>query len=532
MGRGSEHGDRGLAAGKASPPALLAVALLLALLAQGLRSYVFYSHTNADRLVQVEVARHLAAGRGWVRAVPAPDDLAAVTYRPEAGWPPGYALLVWPLHALSGDWFTAVAGGDALGLVLLFAGLWRLLRQLPGWRGAELAALAAAWGLGWAPWAYLGSTGLWAGAALLHALAALGRPRWLEAGLWLSLAILMRYAAYPLALLLPLAAGLAPRPRPWGRAGLATALAVGPTLAFQLLMPVAGSLYENPRLETARTWFPEHLLRMDVFPVKALVYLHPPKLAAALGLPEGLVTLALWGLAAGVLVSAAWAWRRLPRGLAWTWAATAALTIGPLVVLSLRVPPEVWGPAARWTYVMESRYYLPVMLLLPVLLVQAAGRAPGRRGWLARACLLLLLGGSLLHAGGRWYGRLAQPVARPAESGAFTAWQRGLVAAATGPGAVVAVHDGSPAGAMQAQVATWAGATVMDRQALLAQGGQASRPVRLLLVLPAAEAAAVATALGYGPASLTALDLPAAGPPVFALGLGPGGPLPPAPAGR
>ena len=85
--------------------------------------------------------------------------------------------------------------------------------------------------------------------------------------------------------------------------------------------------------------------------------------------------------------SAAWALgtrRQVPRAIdpqpvAILMMVTLAVTVATLAWLSLRVAPENLPYNHRWTYLWETRYYAPFLLLI-VLLAFALAGSPGRRG--------------------------------------------------------------------------------------------------------------------------------------------------------
>ncbi|GAB4414412.1 MAG: hypothetical protein OHK0039_22220 [Bacteroidia bacterium] len=464
-----------------------AAILLAALLFQLLRGYVFYTHDNSDRALQVQITRNWMQGHGWTEAYSDPTDRSRLHYRPNRAWPPGYSLLLASAYRLAGDWFRAIEWLDALGLVLLFAGLYALLLPLADGSRAWWLLLPA-WGLGFAPFGYLGSTDLWAAVGLVAMLACLqrySRP-WhlLPAAACLLLAVSMRYAYYPFALLLvvPLAGQ---RLRATHAASLLAALllAVGPVWAFQ---QGDGAYFDARPLRETRAWLhPAQWLDADIFPLKTFIYLHPPKLATLLHLPPGWTTALLWIPALLLLVAGCaggYALFRRHRATGLLLAATLLSNIGSLYALSLLVAAEQWGPDDYWTYVEESRYYLPAMLVFAVWLVAAwqTPTLPGRAAFRVLWSLVLLLG--LTHAAGRYAAHLGgdQRLTRHSDYQAGLRWTYRYVEALS---PVCYVYGDSYVWREKQSVATWAGASAVSLDSLLAHPWCTSRPLHVLIHL-------------------------------------------------
>jgi hypothetical protein len=216
---------------------------------------------------------------------------------------------------------------------------------------------------------------------------------------------LIRSAYLPLIVLLPLGvllgafAGKRPHWRWLGGIGLGTSL--GLALLFQWWRAGQESLTDLVQ----PAWFPAHLLEMEPFLFKTFFYYGLPH-EQALSAFSPVLYQSLQVIAYGMsgLFLLIWLgslgrknWRNaLPKPLQlWGYLGLVnlLLTVGMLSYLSLRIPPENWNWGGFWTFVMEPRYFAPIMGMW---LLYAFGLAAAWfRGWLRTSLRLFLLGATL-----------------------------------------------------------------------------------------------------------------------------------------
>lgn len=138
---------------------------------------------------------------------------------------------------------------------------------------------------------------------------------------------------------------------------------------------------------TSAQWYPTHLLRIEPFALKSFVYYGAPHEAT---LTARFPALLPWWKAAAHMVSlallalAGWfAWRQRKAADRMTffqlWLLSSAAVLAMLSYQSLRHPPETWNPLGFWTYLMEPRYFAPIMLGLVIWLFATLPRPP--RSW-------------------------------------------------------------------------------------------------------------------------------------------------------
>lgn len=381
---------------------------LLLLLALALRIEHRYAYRNVflDTEVQAAAAWQLMQGRGLVTPQVA-ADLSQTDYVPLRVFMPGYAQALRPWLWLTRDPYWAILALDVLSLVLVFGAMPVLLRQLTGtWHSRAARWLYVFLALSPAPLHYLTSSGLWSLSWLMVAwvswLLAEEQPAW-RRGAWSLLALgCCLLAAWSRSAYLPLVGlplALWGWSRRWNwREGLLLALATA--LGLWLVLhdsPVLGAYAATQ----GPSWYPAHLLRVEPFALKAFVYYGLPHEAALqarapalYGLGKAaahLLSLTLWLLA----LRGAWLTRHNPTRWAFhgLWLLSGAAVLATLAYQSLRHPPESWNEIGFWTYLMEPRYYAPLMLGLLLWLFVWADQAP-RDGW-RNALRLWLLAATL-----------------------------------------------------------------------------------------------------------------------------------------
>ncbi len=395
---------------------------IVALCLQLWRTDTFFEYTNSDRNRQVQGTFNALNGKGLTQVHAHPEDLSQSRYTPLWHWPPAYNVVIAPLYFLTGDWFTSIEVFHLAGIfalfVLMFAVLAALKAHISPWVHLFFFGY---WAISFAPFQYLGTTDLWAGISLLLAAYALLKSEarhfsWVLislGALWLAMSF--RYAYYPYAVLPGMYLWLAGN-RKW--AGISSVILAGlmiPLLMFQMYQ-ADGLAYETFRDGTgAPHW--EHLLQFDLFPIKAYCYVSFSKLAGMAGMKsEGL----LWGIflvpslivvsiIGGDWVTSAWKWTKGQAAdslTTWTWLSLvlSGINVCFLIYLSLRYAAEYWG-GVSWTYVEESRYYIPIYLLLHIGIPVLIGKKDmvGAKRLALQLFLVCCVLFSLVHSASRLY---------------------------------------------------------------------------------------------------------------------------------
>ncbi|MCB2406553.1 hypothetical protein [Hymenobacter lucidus] len=420
---------------------------LLNRLAFGLAVLLRWAHELAmpqltrDMQTQTESAVNLLRGHGISLAQANWQDLSRPIFEPLNLWPPGYAWLIAGLLQMTGsNVLLATQIMHWAGLLGLFAAWWFLLRPLhtslvPG----APAAFFLFWGLSNAPFHLLFGTDLLALACYSGGLAVLfnlltrrAGHRRRSAGLGTALAMsglgfaacLFRFAYYPLAFFLPLALlFFAWRWRPAQRRPALAALLllsglVGGLLFYQAR--VAGDAYYITRFYTQLATEPaaraigglywHHLLQLDPFLYHSFFSneLDFSRLPNGAILRAGAVLLISGVVVAVLLVGLGREWRAARRrGRVWPTRrvlfhllhlGTALLGGGLLVALSLRYPAALvgWFAGGSWTYVADTRYWLPVFLSVSGMLGVLVLARPRRLPDVVRLAAVAVLGASLL----------------------------------------------------------------------------------------------------------------------------------------
>jgi hypothetical protein len=337
-----------------------------------------------DTRMQFANAQAWRQGYGVSLLYADPTDLARVAPRVVEFWPPGYALFAGTaLHFTDNlelvHWLV-----DSLGFVLFFGGWFLIGRRLIPFTAPYFPALLMlTWGFGyvfkWFPTVdFVAMSWHVFGMACLVEWIARGegsrRTGWLIAsGLAAFGACFFRFAYYLLTFVPAgvLLTGALLGNRRWWRPGLGllafTALLVGAQVLYQHY--IAGSVNYLTQRHAGRGdgihWY--NLKQFTTFVTQSIPgssLLRMPELASDIML----AVLVLAGTA-GVT----WAARRLEKparqvvygwlGLTW---GSFVLNIAFLVFLSLRYPPESWGP---WTYVQEIRYFALNMVTVGAMVV-------------------------------------------------------------------------------------------------------------------------------------------------------------------
>lgn len=356
---------------------------IVALCLQLWRTDTFFEYTNSDRNRQIQGAFNSMNDKGLTQVHAHPDDLSQSIYIPLWNWPPAYNVGITPLYLLTGDWFTSIEIFHLAGIIALFVLILAVLTALEAHISPWVHVfIFGYWAISFAPFQYLGTTDLWAGVSLLFAAYALLKSEarsifWILmslGALWLAMSF--RYAYYPYVVLPGIYLWLAGNRKWAGTSSLILAGLMIPLVLFQMYQ-ADGLAYESFREGTGAPFW-EHLLQFDLFPIKAYCYVSFSKLAGMMGLENGGL---LWGISlipsliivwiiGGDWIKSAWKWTRQQSTdplTTWAWLSLVICGINLcfLIYLSLRYAAESWG-GVSWTYVEESRYYIPIYILLHI----------------------------------------------------------------------------------------------------------------------------------------------------------------------
>lgn len=424
------------------------VLLGLAILVNGVDMLYAGSLFGVDQSFQIASTHNLLNGQGISLAVAENTaDLSQWTYTPLVNWPPGYALLLAPLWALTGDLWWSSQIILLVGMIAFFV-VWLLILETPGLRisAPAKAAVLLYWTLiypvylsvstqlpplnttGYAPTDLLGL--VFFSASLMLVLRLLLRPRiaWgmtITAGVMMALSVLIRYAYWPFAAVAP--AGLIiyalfhlPSRRHLVGAGIVYGISAGMVMIglslFQASISGSATLVDqlNPTPVSLLT-VTRHLIP---FPALGVGFAQTLPLAQQAWWPAGaaLVPIVGWGTSAFILLTlailslkavlAALQARAVPATSAFFYGCgvmTTGLTFVMLFYLTYRY-------YVRYIFTEAERYYLSAFPFLVVALfavafahrdefVSHAGRWMVRGALLLVAVMTLVVGWQRLNAG-------------------------------------------------------------------------------------------------------------------------------------
>jgi hypothetical protein len=354
---------------------LLAVLLLMAL-AGRLWFECACIDFNMDKARQLVIAQNFSAGEGFTLRTADPRDLADTISLRIPWWPIGYPFLMSSLNVLFHDYILSSIVLDLLGVLVLFKSFFTFFRVLDlGRRPFILFLIFTAFSF--APYFYLGSTDFLSAALYLLALSmALDRPgaaRCVTLGAAVFVAAFLRYAYYPFTVIIPIFLFVNGKRREALVTFLSTALPLAALLAFYQYY--FGSPFYVKGVDA---FFPEHLLHMDPFPLRSFFLLElaeknlPASMLYLVRPAAWIVSLVLLGMLAVNYLQG------VNRKFLSLLFMTVGLNVAMLSYYSLKNPPQS-GWIDWWTYVQETRYYAPSMLLIQVGLFAAALQAKGSR---------------------------------------------------------------------------------------------------------------------------------------------------------
>ncbi|MEL7534895.1 MAG: hypothetical protein AAFN10_26570, partial [Bacteroidota bacterium] len=345
------------------------------------------------------------------------------------GWPPAFSVLISGFYQLTHDWFLAARWFNGIGVLLVFVAMHFLLLQLDKWLSPWVYPLLFGfWGISFTPFFYTFGIEEWALASFLLASVAsvaLWQAKHWHWGWWFLLALsiaagfAMRYAYAPVGvlLLMPIVMGRL-KERAWRfQAALSAlglmALGIG---SFLVLSPTTSDGASWHELIQTKQLYLDNLLHFDAFPLKAWAFFSVEGIINKWSLEaSNLVWIGksvLFTLSISLLLLLWRFFRSSPRRTAFAYLQTTwwALIFGMvffLTVLSVVVPPEWHDAQWIWTWVKETRYFAPIMVIIQLLSLQVATeRSPKESApksqLILKGCLLL----AFLYAGGHSAYRL------------------------------------------------------------------------------------------------------------------------------
>ncbi|MEM6342420.1 MAG: hypothetical protein AAF927_01020 [Bacteroidota bacterium] len=369
---------------------------LLALLAQLWQTDHYFTYSGPDRNLQMLAAKsHLESGQNCI------PQLSAEGYNCKAlsGWPPAFSVLIRGFYQLTHDWFLAARWFNGIGVLLVFVAMHFLLLQLDQWLSPWVYPLLFTfWGISFTPFYYTFGIEEWALASFLLASiasVALWQATQWHWGWWfllafsIALGFSMRYAYAPtgVLLLMPIVMGRF-KEKPWRYQAALSALglmAVG-LGSFWVLSPTTSDGASWYELIQTQHLYLDNLLHFDAFPLKAWAFfsleglINKGALAASgfLWFAKALLCL----LSIGLLALLWRLFRSSPKRTAFAYIQTSwwAVIFGMvffLTVLSVVVPPEWHDDQWIWTWVKETRYFAPLLVVIQLLSLQyATERSP------------------------------------------------------------------------------------------------------------------------------------------------------------
>lgn len=394
---------------------------LLALLSQLWQTDHFFTYSGPDRNLQMLATQsHLESG-DWCIPQQTEDgsNCKALT-----GWPPAFGVLIAGFYQITGDWFLAIRWFNGMGVLLVFVAMHFLLIMLDRWLSPWVYPLLFIfWGISFSPFYYTFGIEEWALASFLSASISsvfLWQSEKWHWGWWILLAssiglgFSMRYAYAPLGILLlmPIVMGRL-KQRQWRLQAALSSLglmAIGMG-SFMLLAPTTSEGASWYELLQSQQLYLENLLHFDAFPLKAWAFFSLDGLVNKFGtIHSGLLILAKAGMLSASLILLFYLWRlfrnssaRSPFGyLQANWWALIFCMVFFLTVLSVLVPPEMHDNQWYWTWVKETRYYAPLLLIVQVLTLQwgTERSAQQQKKWppiLAKGFLLIAFSYGGLH---------------------------------------------------------------------------------------------------------------------------------------
>lgn len=422
---------------------LKSLCFLLAFGSQICLQQTFFSYTGNDRNKQLLAAQQLLEGHGLSLFYANKDDLSKRVYEPLVDWPPGYSLGVIPTYWLTQDWMLSARIIASLGLCLIFLSihlLWKLL--LPNAHKAYIAFFLF-WVISFTPFHYTSTSdelalgffllGIWGlvRGLTLYTLRNSNVAQYLfiiASFVLLALSASIRYAYLPLMWIFPaLLLYRCWQKSPINQWAIWLGLIICIITSFVLLGAKSpGTAGGEAIFQLPEKLYIENWQYWDAFPLKAFAYM------SISGLLNKIALASIWEIGlkiaffiASISILLIGCYLILPfvriffqkkyRNLEpKTWGAVIVGSIGMMMLLmlgllSLFQPPEMHDKVNIWTYVMETRYY--AFLLIVIQMFVWWGVCEGKmkiNKWVYIGLIVGAIGGSfysLAHSSFRYYQR-------------------------------------------------------------------------------------------------------------------------------
>lgn len=333
---------------------------------------------------------NVKTGKGFVADAIQASDISNENHSPLYGFMPGYSLLLAAGFFTGLDGITLIYLYDALSIILLFIFSYLISQRLAiQSTNQQTLLLLGLLGFSLSPFHYLPATDVFA--LTVFVAGAYCLTRYVEnpeeycplvvSILLLGVGVCLRYAYFPLLAIIPfvlLYHRYRTREVTFLKAFWLSSLALGiiaiALLGFQASITGKG----NYLAQMDESFFPAHLLHIRPFGLHTLTFISPGHYSLLanvhIWLPA-LLNLIGFVITAGIFAGFCFLIHKRVGGYAENWALiclfVTCTTLAMLAYLSVRVPHEQWEGVSFWTYLMEPRYYAPIvycwMLILPYL---------------------------------------------------------------------------------------------------------------------------------------------------------------------
>ena len=349
-----------------------------------MENFLLFASLSIDRVIQLAATHSFMHGHGILQPMAYVSNALEVSYVPFQGWPPGLTFSLLPSYFLFDDLILVNRITDCIFIVLFFIAVRGLINRLFYENRKETLALFCLLNaFNFSPIHYYTSTDLYSVTFLIFAFCFLadrltrrssGINNSLAISVFLFLAAFNRFAYLPLAVVIPFSLILIGKKQNDKKLlldGFNTfVISGGLTLGLYLFQKLyyGGTYLAGAAIEM----HPENLLRFDPFIFRSFFFIDPFESRLAAG-GWKLSLLHLTGMA--ITLFFLWAFIRflfpgkkekffIP-GLNVVFLLTGVTLIGMLMALSL-VSASQSFTSLPWTYVAETRYYAPIMVMVQI----------------------------------------------------------------------------------------------------------------------------------------------------------------------
>jgi len=368
---------------------IICIAILLRI-----ENLILFSGLNIDKAIQLAATYNFLNGHGILLSTVFTSDLNQICYVPFSGWPPGFTFWILPFTILNNNFHTVSVIADCFFMLILFVGVYKLLRSLFNERAKEYFSLFCLLNMfSFSPFYYFTSTDRYAVTFFIFALYFFvqliqnknnNRLNSLLTALFIFLAALTRFAYLPMTIFLPLSIifiGKFKKDKQLIKNGLASlvlAFVLSASLyAFQKLYYGNGTYLEQAKFALHF----ENLLQFDPILFKTFFFTETfeSQISKGSSLSSALITFKLlftFTLLFHFLYGLFQRAKKNSHDILFYFDIVSlialSITIGTLVLLSIVSPATHFNGNLSWTYVEESRYYAPVILIFQIYLIRLA----------------------------------------------------------------------------------------------------------------------------------------------------------------